>query len=183
MKFFSLLIIIYFLVKLSALYFSYNKTEDKTVKTVSTEPIKALTFNAELNKSDYIFTDEAWNIQRKKEAPTSQKDVNKTIETPLVLNLTTMPITICDSKECFEFIGFENGHAIFYGTNDINKEGFLQINTDDYLSDQILVTAVNKDKVTFYDLDFNKSLEINMFDLNISKYTPKKQKDTTNETK
>jgi len=184
MKYFYISIAIYLLVQTLSLYYNYSKMETTTNIEIELENINAINTKVRLQEKSYIFTDRAWNIQRKKINKFSNKDKNSTIKKPLKINFNVNPIIICDNKKCFEFIGFKNTSALFYGSIDENDtKKFFKLNTHDFLSQQILITKIDRHTIEFYDLDYNKTQKINLFDFNISKYKPVDTKDIKNENK
>ncbi len=183
MKIIYLFISIYFFIKIVTLYFNNISTKDEITKQVSTTPIKAIDFSLNIKEKNYLFSDAGWNMKRKKEEIISTDNKSKDTIEPIVLHLNQKPVTLCDKNECYEFLALKDNYAIFYGKTDNNTSGFIELQKNDFLTNRILLKSIQSKTIELFDTEFNTTLKIHMFDLNISKYTSTNTKEKKYETK
>jgi len=173
-------ITLFFVLYLLNIFYDYNEKEELKLDTYKYNQVPKIDFNISINRQSYIFSDEAWNITRKKENMVDKNDINDSTIKPLVFDKTKYPITICDAKDCYEFIGIKGTNAVFYGKED-DGNAFIYVEKNDSLNSRITVKKIDNKKVELFDFDLNQTFEIRMFDLNVSEYKPKNKKDENNE--
>lgn len=176
MKIFSTLSLIFFLFYMFEIYQEYTVVKTDKKEQISQIDTKPVDVSLDLLPHSYLFTDEAWKIKRKKVVKVEKDDSNDSILTPLKIDSISRPITICEKERCFEFIGLENGKAIFYGLNDSNTSTFIRVGINESLDKRILLTKASSRTIELLDRDLNQTHSVKMFDINITKYKTKDKK-------
>ncbi len=177
-------VLLYVLVLVLIVFFEYKK--DDTTLTQNANMHYKLEKNQELDSfllsyvkivENNITLNKLWKIVPKKVKVKPKVEDNKTKEIQLI-EVTLKNKTLCIEKECFRLLGIfqksKHKYASFY--NEKSKERVKEYLVGESLYASIKIKSIVKKRVVFSDTNSTREWNINLFDVNSSKYKPKEFK-------
>ena len=176
----SIWIFLYVALLLLIAFFEFSKTDNKSgslpLNHYKIEENKVLDGLIEEYTKPLSLTsvsDKQWGIVPKK-VKKVKKEENLTKETPKVL-VTLTKQTLCIEKECFKLLGiFARGkqhYASFYHKE--SKKPVQEFLAGERINRSIKIKTIMKKSIVFADINSTREWNINLFDVNSSKYKPK----------
>jgi len=166
---------VFFIFYIFNIFNSINEEEELQLVKEKYKSIEKIKFILEVDKDNYLFKNEAWKIISQKKNKVIRPDslMKSDQKGPITISKNKSPVEICDGVECYEYIALKNNSIVFYGKKSNGSTGFINISVGDYLNDRIKIQSRTNKKIVLFDLDFNQTVGIKIFDVNVSAYTPK----------
>lgn len=172
-----LIVSIVFLLYGINLYFEHKQERKLPRQESRYSTDNPIQYSLEFNSSSYIFKNRAWDIKDEKIEDLNQSSIddNKVVE--ITVYRKSSPIKICEASHCYELIALKNSLILLYGKEKVTdkKERFISLRVGEYLGNRIRLESLENSKIKLCDSEFNKTVTINMFDINVSEYEPKKK--------
>lgn len=187
-----ILVLLLFLLYFFGKYFDYMKLHKNKNAFLSDFNISIIDMQEKLlegNQSFYDANFTFWEMRRSKILEKREKELllarenNKSNALAKEKNLTLTQRVICLGKECWEFLGvltIDNKTVVTLLS--MKKKGKLQnFQLHDMLLKNIEIIDIKSDSMKVIDRKKNKIFNLKLFEIDILKYQPKKNKKEKNE--
>ena len=175
----SIWILVYLLVLLLIVFFEYQKSENKAFnssvydyKIEENRALEKLFLSYTKNLNIDFNLDSQWGIVKKKIVG---KKTTKELNGSKQVKVTLKAKTLCIEKECFRLLGLfqkeQQHYASFYNKN--SKEKVQQFLVGEIMNSTVKIKSIMKKNIVFSDINSTREWNINLFDVNSSKYKPK----------
>ncbi|MEA2047502.1 MAG: hypothetical protein U9O64_03545 [Campylobacterota bacterium] len=176
-------ILLYVTLLIAVVFFEYKNSNNEIAGTATHK------YKIEQNKdldsliSGYIsaldlasIDDKQWGILPKKvKKVKKEENLIKENNTIQLVEVTLKEKTLCIEQECFKLLGFfqkeQQDYASFY--NEKSKEKVQSYLVGNIIDRSIQIKSIMKKSIVFSDVNSTREWNINLFDVNSSKYKPK----------